>query len=173
MPATVAADLMLIAACNSSRSPRYTDAHVLCQAAAVSGRHGGVRDRAPLEREIRALGHEVRQMPAHYVRAYGKRGKNDAADAAAICEAVTRPAMRFVAVKTKEQQAALVMHRTRELLVRQRTQAVNALRGLLAEFGISEPQGRGGSTMSMLRSWRGIGPTPSAGVWPESPASGR
>ena len=92
-------------------------------------------------REIRALGHEVRLMPAHYVKAYVKRGKNDAADAEAICEAVTRPTMRFVAIKTKEQQAALVMHRTRELLVRQRTQAVNALRGLLGEFGITEPQG--------------------------------
>jgi len=92
-------------------------------------------------REIRTLGHEVRLMPAHYVKAYVKRGKNDAADAEAICEAVTRPTMRFVAVKTKEQQAVLVMHRTRELLVRQRTQTINALRGLLAEFGISEPQG--------------------------------
>jgi transposase len=70
-------------------------------------------------RELRALGHEVRLMPAHYVKAYVKRGKNDAADAAAICEAVTRPTMRFVAIKTKEQQAALAMHRTRELLVRQ------------------------------------------------------
>jgi transposase len=92
-------------------------------------------------REIRALGHDVRLMPAHYVKAYVKRGKNDAADAEAICEAVTRPSMRFVAIKSKEQQAVLVMHRTRELLVRQRTQVVNALRGLLAEFGISESQG--------------------------------
>jgi transposase len=92
-------------------------------------------------RELRTLGHEVRLMPAHYVKAYVKRGKNDAADAEAICEAVTRPTMRFVAVKTKEQQAVLVMHRTRDLLVRQRTQMVNALRGLLGEFGISEPQG--------------------------------
>ena len=92
-------------------------------------------------REIGALGHEVRLMPAHYVKPYVKRGKNDAADAEAICEAVTRPSMRFVAVKTKEQQSALVMHRVRELLIRQRTQVVNALRGLLAEFGISEPQG--------------------------------
>src|SRR5690242_20860058 len=72
-------------------------------------------------REIRALGHDVRLMPAHYVKAYVKRGKNDAADAEAICEAVTRPTMRFVAVKSKEQQSVLVMHRTRELLVRQRT----------------------------------------------------
>lgn len=92
-------------------------------------------------RELRAFGHEVRLMPAHYVKAYVKRGKNDAADAEAICEAVTRPTMRFVAIKTKEQQGALVMHRARDLLVRQRTQLVNALRGLLAEFGISEPQG--------------------------------
>jgi transposase len=92
-------------------------------------------------REIGALGHKVKLMPAHYVKAYVKRGKNDAADAEAICEAVTRPTMRFVSVKTKEQQSALVMHRTRELLVGQRTQAVNVLRGLLAEFGISEPQG--------------------------------
>lgn len=92
-------------------------------------------------RELTALGHEVRLMPAHYVKAYLKRGKNDAADAEAICEAVARPTMRFVAIKTREQQAVLVMHRTRELLVRQRTQVVNALRGLLAEFGICEPQG--------------------------------
>jgi transposase len=92
-------------------------------------------------RELIALGHEVKLMPAQYVKPYVKRGKNDAADAEAICEAVTRPTMRFVAVKTKEQQSALVMHRTRELLVRQRTQVVNALRGLLGEFGVAEPQG--------------------------------
>jgi transposase len=92
-------------------------------------------------RELMALGHEVRLMPAHYVKAYVKRGKNDAADAEAICEAVSRPTMRFVAIKSREQQAVLVMHRTRELLVRQRTQAVNALRSHLAEFGICEPQG--------------------------------
>ena len=92
-------------------------------------------------REIGALGHEVRLMPAHYVKAYVKRGKNDAADAEAICEAVTRPSMRFVPVKSEAQQAVLVMHRARELLARQRTQLVNALRGLLAEFGIIEPQG--------------------------------
>jgi transposase len=92
-------------------------------------------------REITALGHKVKLMPAHYVKAYVKRGKSDAAEAEAICEAVTRPTMRFVAVKSKEQQAPLVMHRTRELLVRQRTQTVNALRGLLAEFGVCEPQG--------------------------------
>lgn len=92
-------------------------------------------------RELSALGHEVRLMPAHYVKAYVKRGKNDAADAEAICEAVTRPTMRFVAIKSREQQAVLVMHRTRDLLVRQRTQAANSLRGLLAEFGVAEAQG--------------------------------
>ncbi|MBP0447921.1 IS110 family transposase [Roseomonas sp. SSH11] len=92
-------------------------------------------------RELSALGHEIRLMPAHYVKAYLKRGKNDAADAEAICEAVTRPTMRFVAVKSREQQAVLVMHRTRDLLVRQRTQAANSLRSLLAEFGVAEAQG--------------------------------
>ena len=92
-------------------------------------------------RELAVLGHEVRLMPAAYVKPYIKRGKSDVLDAAGICEAVTRPTMRFVAIKTKEQQAVLVMHRTRELLVRQRTQTINALRGLLGEFGICEPQG--------------------------------
>ena len=92
-------------------------------------------------RELRALGHDVRLMPAHYVKAFVKRGKNDAADAAAICEAVSRPSMRFVPIKTREQQAVLTMHRTRDLLMRQRTQLINAVRGHLAEFGIVEPQG--------------------------------
>ena len=92
-------------------------------------------------RELRGLGHDVRLMPAHYVKAYVKRGKNDAADAEAICEAVTRPTMRFVGIKSREQQAVLAMHRTRELLVRQRTATINTLRGLLGEFGIVEPQG--------------------------------
>ncbi len=87
-------------------------------------------------REIAALGHEVRLMPPRYVKPYVKRNKNDAADAAAICEAVTRPSMRFVAVKGAEQQGVLVLHRTRELLVRQRTMLVNALRAHLAEFGV-------------------------------------
>ena len=92
-------------------------------------------------REIGTLGHEVRLMPPQYVKAYVKRNKHDPADAEACCEAVRRPSMRFVPVKTEEQQAVLVMHRSRELLVRQRTQIVNALRGHLAEFGIIEPQG--------------------------------
>jgi transposase len=92
-------------------------------------------------RELRAVGHEVRLMPAQYVKAYVKRNKNDAADAAAICEAVSRPTMRFVAIKTAEQQAALLLHRGRERLVRQRTSLVNALRAHLAEFGVIAPQG--------------------------------
>ncbi len=92
-------------------------------------------------RELQRLGHEVRLIPPQYVKAYVKRGKNDAADAAAICEAVTRPSMRFVPIKSDEQQAVLVMHRSRDLLVRQRTQLINALRGHLAEFGLIEAQG--------------------------------
>ncbi len=87
-------------------------------------------------REIGALGHEVRIMPAAYVKPYVKRNKNDAADAEAICEAVTRPSMRFVGVKTAEQQSVLMDHRTRELLVRQRTMLVNAIRAHMAEFGV-------------------------------------
>ena len=92
-------------------------------------------------RELRTLGHEVRLMPAQYVKAYVKRNKNDAADAEAICEAVVRPTMRFVPAKTAEQQAAVLLHRGRERLVRQRTMLVNALRGHLAEFGVIAPQG--------------------------------
>jgi len=92
-------------------------------------------------RELQAVGHEVRLMPAQYVKAYVKRNKNDAADAEAICEAVRRPTMRFVAIKTAEQQAALLLHRVRERLVRQRTALVNALRAHLAEFGVIGPQG--------------------------------
>jgi transposase len=95
-------------------------------------------------RELMARGHEVRLMPPSYVKAYVKRSKNDAADAAAICEAVTRPSMRFVPVKGVEQQAALMLHRTRELLVRQRTQLINAMRAHLAELGIVAAQGRDG-----------------------------
>jgi transposase len=92
-------------------------------------------------RELMRLGHEVRLMPPAYVKPYVKRGKTDANDAAAICEAVTRPTMRFVAVKSPEQQAALALHRTRELLVKERTQLVNMIRGLLAEHGIDIPRG--------------------------------
>jgi len=92
-------------------------------------------------RKLQAIGHEVRLMPAQYVKAYVKRNKNDAADAEAICEAVQRPTMRFVPVKTAEQQAALLVHRGRERLVRQRTALVNALRAHLAEFGVIAPLG--------------------------------
>ena len=95
-------------------------------------------------RELAALGHEVRLMAPSYVKPYVKRGKNDAADAAAICEAVRRPSMRFVAIKTADQQGVLVLHRARELLVRQRTMLVNALRAHLAEFGIVARRGHGG-----------------------------
>ena len=92
-------------------------------------------------RELIKLGHNVRLMPPAYVKAYVKRDKTDAADAEAICEAVARPTMRFVPVKSLEQQSALSMHRARDLLVKQRTQLVNMMRGLLAEFGIDIPQG--------------------------------
>ena len=92
-------------------------------------------------RELIKLGHQVRLMPPAYVKPYVKRGKTDAADAEAVCEAVARPTMRFVPVKSAEQQAALSMHRTRDLLVKQRTQLVNMIRGLLAEFGIDIPKG--------------------------------
>ena len=92
-------------------------------------------------REITALGHQVKLMPPSYVKAYLRRQKNDAADAEAICEAVTRPTMRFVPVKSAERQSVLVLHRTRELLVRQRTMLINAIRGHCAEFGLIAPQG--------------------------------
>jgi transposase len=94
-------------------------------------------------REISALGHQVRLMPPTYVKAYLRRQKNDAADAEAICEAVRRPTMRFVAVKSAERQAVLVLHRTRELLVRQRTMLINAIRAHCAEFGLVAAQGVG------------------------------
>ena len=95
-------------------------------------------------RELIALGHEVRLMPPQYVKPYVKRSKNDASDAEAICEAVTRPTMRFVGVKSPEQQSILVLHRTRLILTRQRTQLGNAMRAHLAEFGIVAPVGRQG-----------------------------
>jgi transposase len=92
-------------------------------------------------RELSQLGHTVRLMPATYVKAYVKRGKSDAIDAEAICEAVTRPTMRFVPVKSVDQQAIVMLHRTRDLLVRQRTMLANALRGHLAEFGLVAASG--------------------------------
>jgi len=95
-------------------------------------------------RELAALGHEVKLMPPQYVKPYVKRGKNDAADAEAICEAVTRPTMRFVGVKSPDQQATMMLHRVRKILTRQRTQISNALRAHMAEFGITAAIGRGG-----------------------------
>jgi transposase len=101
-------------------------------------------------RELRALGHTVRLMPPSYVKAYLKRSKNDANDAAAICEAVTRPSMRFVPTKSEQQQSGLMLHRSRQLLVRQRTMLSNAIRGHLAEFGIISAKGRNG-TVELLK----------------------
>ncbi|MEM8977114.1 MAG: IS110 family transposase [Pseudomonadota bacterium] len=95
-------------------------------------------------RELQQLGHEAKLMPARYVKPYVKRNKNDAADAEAICEAVTRPTMRFVPIKTEEQQSVLMVHRTRDLLMRQRTMLINAIRSHLAEFGIVAGVGRNG-----------------------------
>ena len=95
-------------------------------------------------RELKALGHTVRLMPPAYVKPYVKRQKNDAADAEAICEAVARANMRFVATKTPEQQSCLTLHRTRHLFIRQQTSVINAIRAHLAEFGIVAPVGRKG-----------------------------
>ena len=95
-------------------------------------------------RELQALGHTVRLMPPAYVKPYVKRHKNDATDAEAICEAVARPNMRFVATKTPEQQSCLTLHRARHLFIRQQTSVINVIRALLAEFGIVAPVGRNG-----------------------------
>jgi transposase len=95
-------------------------------------------------RELKALGHTVRLMPPAYVKPYVKRQKNDATDAEAICEAVTRANMRFVATKTPEQQSGLTLHRTRHLFIRQQTAVINVIRAHLAEFGIVAPVGRKG-----------------------------
>ncbi len=95
-------------------------------------------------RELKSLGHTVRLMPPAYVKPYVKRQKNDAADAEAICEAVTRANMRFVATKTPEQQSCLMLHRTRHLFIRQQTAVINAIRAHLAEFGIVARVGRNG-----------------------------
>jgi transposase len=96
-------------------------------------------------RELQALGHTVRLMPPSYVKAYLKRSKNDANDAAAICEAVTRPSMRFVPTKSEQQQSGLMLHRSRQILVRQRTMLSNAIRGHMAELGIISAKGRNGT----------------------------
>src|SRR6201993_65689 len=96
-------------------------------------------------RRLGALGHTVRLLPPSYVKAYLKRSKNDANDAAAICEAVTRPSMRFVATKSEQQQSGLMLHRSRQLLVCQRTMLSNAIRGHMAELGIISAKGRNGT----------------------------
>jgi transposase len=101
-------------------------------------------------RQLQALGHTVRLMPPSYVKAYLKRSKNDANDAAAICEAVTRPSMRFVPTKSEQQQSGLMLHRSRQLLVRQRTMLSNAIRGHMAELGIISAKGRNG-TVELLK----------------------
>ena len=106
---------------------------VVAMEACASSHHWG--------REIGKLGHEVKLVPPIYVKPFVKRQKNDAADAEATCEAASRPTMRFVAVKTREQQARGMLFRTRDLLVRQRTQTINALRGHFAEFGVIAPRG--------------------------------
>ena len=120
-----------------SALPRFLASQPPCTVAmeACGGAHHWAR-------EIAALGHEVRLVPPIYVKPFVKRQKNDAADAEAIAEAAQRPTMNFVAVKTKEQQAQGMLFRTRDLLVRQRTQTINALRGHLAEYGVVAPQGR-------------------------------
>ena len=106
---------------------------IVAMEACASSHHWG--------REIGKLGHAVQLVPPVYVKPFVKRQKNDAADAEAICEAASRPTMRFVAVKTQEQQAWGMLFRTRDLLVRQRTQTINALRGHMAEFGVIAPRG--------------------------------
>lgn len=116
-------------------------------------------------RRLQGLGHEVRLMPPAYVKPYVKRNKTDDRDAEAICEAMSRPSMRFVAVKSAAQQAVLALHRTRELLVRQRTMAANALRAAFAEFGVVAPQGRRG-----LQELMAALPAPAAIPEPAHPA---
>lgn len=102
-------------------------------------------------RVLQGLGHEVRLLPPQYVKPYVKRGKNDAADAEAICEAMSRPGMRFVPVKTAETQAALMLHGTRDLLTKQRTMLVNALRGHAMELGVVAAKGNMGLDMLLER----------------------
>lgn len=92
-------------------------------------------------RDLSQMGHEVRLIPPSYIKPYIKRGKNDAVDAEAICEAMSRPGMRFVSIKTADQQAVLMLHSTRDLLIKQPTMCVNALRGHLSEFGIIAAKG--------------------------------
>lgn len=117
---------------------------IFLQSFTVSDRHGSLRQRHHWARELGKLGHKVRLMPAVYVKPYVKRQKNDATVAEAICEAVTRPTIRFVPMKSEEQQAVIMMHRAREQLVRQRTMTVNAIRAHAAELGLVSRQGIAG-----------------------------
>jgi len=112
---------MLKRRCSAQGSPAGTDAAVLCQAAPVAYWDRACGTSHHWACELIRLGHDVRLMPSAYVKPYMKRGKTDASDARAICEVVTRPTMRFVAGKSAEQPAAMALHRTRDLLVRQRT----------------------------------------------------
>jgi transposase len=107
----------------------------------VRCRDGSLASSHHWARQIGALGHEVRLIAPIYVKPFVKRNKNDAADAEAIAEAASRPTMRFVAVKSAEKQASGMAFKTRDLLVRQRTQAINALRGHMAEYGVVAPNG--------------------------------
>jgi transposase len=102
-------------------------------------------------RVLSGLGHQVRLLPPQYVRPYVKRGKNDAADAEAICEAMSRPSMRFVPVRTAENQATLMLHGARDLLIKQRTMLMNAIRGHAAEFGVTGARGVGKITALLER----------------------
>jgi transposase len=124
-------------------------------------------------RELNKLGHEVRLMPPRYVKPYVKRNKNDAADAEAICEAVTRPTMRFVPVKTVDQQSVLMLHRTRQLFIRQRTTLINSIRAHLAEFGIVAGIGRNGveALLEVIDRGEEEGVPPEARVYGQRPSS--
>ena len=123
-------------------------------------------------RELVAMGHRVVLIPPAYIKPYVKRGKNDAIDAAAICEAMSRPGMRFVPIKSGDQQAVLMLHKTRELLVKQRTMSVNALRGHLAEFGIVVAKGIGRVTAGSGAGGRDASPDCQIGGDGSGPASG-
>jgi transposase len=124
-------------------------------------------------RLLQSLGHSVKLIAPQLVKPYVKRGKNDAADAEALCEAMSRPTMRFVPVKTAEQQAGLMMVGVRARLIRNRTQLANAIRGHAAEFGLTAASYRRKSTRSTPSLWPGIGPMNAAGVSPGSRASVR
>ena len=151
-------------ALNIRKNLRKAPSGLLQGAAALPYRHRSLRDIPCWARELTKLGHQVRLMPAKDVKAYVKRNKNDAVDAEAICEAVRRPTMRFVQIKSVEQQGQLMLHRGRELLMRQRTQLINALRAHIAELGIVAAQGREGvkelvavpNIMSEIEGWTDV-----------------